>query len=424
MRDLKKVLEERKELYIQHLADLIAIDTHDIGHGIGGGLEKAGQDYMIRLFQEMGAASVDVDPMDEQVIKESHEKYHEGNLDHDQTDRYNVYATFKGREGGRSLLFNGHIDVMPADQADGWTSDPFTPVIRDGRLYGRGAADMKAGLMASVMAVKLLQDAGYELPGDVIITSVCDEEGGGNGSIQTVMRGIRADGVVNCEPTSDELMLAHMGWVFFKVDFEGKACHSGAKMNGVSAIDKAIKVIGALNEMEHGWLLKYKHPLLPPPNLNIGVIQGGSAGSTVPGDCSFSTCVHYLPGLMSHDQVVAEFTDVVERVSKSDPWLEEHPPKLKLYQMGNGFEMEADHELVRTFRDVYQETFGREVNIAGSLCGCDSRLFKNILGCPTIQFGPGSVEQCHAVDEWVSLDEYLESILVYAKLILEWCQQK
>lgn len=95
-------------------------------------------------------------------------------------------------------------------------------------MYGRGTADMKGGLMASVMAVQLLKDAGLEkLPGDVMITSVCDEEGGGNGSMQAIMSGQKADGVVVCEGTSDELILAHMGFVFFKVEFEGKACHSG-----------------------------------------------------------------------------------------------------------------------------------------------------------------------------------------------------
>lgn len=421
MNDLKAVLEKNKEIYIQHLADLVAIDTHDIGHGIGGGLEKPGQDYMIRLFQEMGASEVRIDPMDEAVIRECLEKHQEGNLGHDQTDRYNVYATFKGQAGGKSLLFNSHIDVMPADEADGWTNSPYEPVIRDGKMYGRGTADMKAGLMASAMAVKLLKDAGYELPGDVIITSVCDEEGGGNGSMQAVMRGLRADGVVNCEGTDDELILAHMGWVFFKVDFEGKACHSGGKKNGVSAIDKAIKVIQALNEKEHEWLLEYKHPLLPAPNLNVGVIQGGTAGSTVPGECSFSTCVHFIPNQMSHDQVVAEFQDVVNRVTRSDPWLEEHPPKLTMYQAGNGFEMDEDHELVGTFRKVYAESLGREAKIAGAPSGCDSRLWRNIAKCPTIQYGPGNLAQCHGVDEWVSIDAYLESILVYANLILEWC---
>lgn len=279
---------------------------------------------------------------------------------------------------------------------------------------------MKSGLMASVMAVKLLQDAGCEIPGDVIITSVCDEEGGGNGSMQAVMRGLKADGVVNCEPSSDELILAHMGWVFYKVDFEGKACHSGGKANGVSAIDKAFKVIQALNEKEHEWLLQYKHPLLPPPNLNIGVIHGGSAGSTVAGDCTFSTCVHYVPGLMSHDQVVEEFEDVVNRVAKADPWLESHPPKMSLYQAGCGFEQEPNHEFVAAFQSMYKRIMGKDVNVVGSKCGCDSRLWKNIAGCPTLQYGPGNLAQCHAVDEWVEIDDYLRSILVYAELILEW----
>ena len=420
MRDLQEVLAQKKDQYIEELKNLIAIDTHDIGHGIEGGLEKLGQDYMIRLFQSMGADEVIADPMSEAVIRECFEKYQEGNLGHNQTDRYNVYATFKGKKGGRSLLFNSHIDVMPAEESEGWTNPPFEPVVREGRMYGRGTADMKGGLMASAMAVKLLLDAGYELPGDVIITSVCDEEGGGNGSMQAVMRGLKADGVVNCEGTEDELVLAHMGWVFFKVDFEGKACHSGGKKNGVSAIDKAIKVIQALNEKEHEWLLNYKHPLLPAPNLNVGVIEGGTAGSTVPGECSFSTCVHYIPNRLSPDQVVAEFTEVVNRVAKSDPWLEQHPPKLTLYQAGNGFEMEADHPLVHSFETAYHETRGKAVKLVGASSGCDSRLWKNIAGCPTIQFGPGNLAQFHGVDEWVSLDAYLDTILIYARLILQW----
>ena len=421
---LKEVLDQKKETYIERLKELIAIDTHDIGHGIGGGLEKEGQDYLVRLLEAMGADEITKDPMDEAVIRECLEKHQEGNLGHDQTDRYNVYATFKGKKGGKSLLFNSHIDVMPADETDEWTTPPFEPSIRDGKMYGRGTADMKGGLMASVMAVQLLKDAGMELPGDVVITSVCDEEGGGNGSMQAVMRGLKADGVVNCEGSSDELILAHMGWVFFKVDFEGKACHSGGKKNGVSAIDKAIKVIQALNEMEHRWLLEYKHPLLPAPNLNVGVIQGGSAGSTVPGDCSFSTCVHFVPGLMTHDQVVREFTDTVNRTAKADPWMEEHPPKITMYQAGNGFEMDPDHEFVSVFREAYKESRGKEVANVGSPSGCDYRLWRNIAGCPTIQFGPGNLAQCHAVDEWVDLEDYLQSILIYANLILKWGEQK
>lgn len=421
MEALKKVLEKNKQKYIDRLSELVVIDTHDLGHGIDGGLEKQGQDYMAELFRKMGA-EVTLDSMKEEDIEKCFSLYQEGNLGHQQTDRYNVYAQFNGEKPGKTLMFNGHIDVMPADEVEEWTTPPFSPTIRDGKLYGRGTADMKGGLMAATMAVKLLQDAGIPFSGSVKITSVCDEEGGGNGSMQAIMSGQRADGVVVCEGTSDELILAHMGFVFFRVKFAGKACHSGAKQNGVSAIEKAIKVIQALNENEHEWLLHYKHPLLPAPNLNVGLIHGGTAGSTVAEECMFEVCVHYLPNQMSHNQVVKEFQEVVERVAKSDAWLEEHLPEIQITQFGGGFEMEEHSPFVDSFKRAYSEARGKAVKVVGSPAGCDSRLWRNIAECPTIQFGPGNLAQCHAVDEWLDLEAYLQSILIYAELILDFCQ--
>ncbi|MCR4907250.1 MAG: ArgE/DapE family deacylase [Lachnospiraceae bacterium] len=416
---LKKALEENRETYIKHLKELVSIDTHVLAQGLEGGLEKKGQEYIASLLRSMGADEVKEDPMEETLIEEAGEKYGEGNPGHNQTGRSNVYGTFRGKAGGKSLLFNGHVDVMPVDGDEGWKSDPFDPVIEDGKMFGRGTADMKSGLMASIMAVKLVQDAGLDLPGDVTITSVCDEEGGGNGSIQAVMRGLKADGVVNCEPTNDEAIAAHMGWVFFKVEFEGKACHSGEKGKGVSAIAKAIKVIEALNEREHEWLLSYRHPLCPPPNLNIGVIEGGTAGSTVPGYCSFSTCVHFVPSLMTQEQIIEEFNDVVKRTADADPWLCAHPPKVTIFQRGRSFEMETDHPFVDAFREAYRLSTDKELKIVGSPMGCDSRLWRNIAGCPTIQFGPGRPQECHSVNEWVEIESYLNAILIYAELILQ-----
>lgn len=418
MRNLREVLQENKEKYIRHLKELVEIDTHDLGHGIAGGLEKEGQDYLIALFEKMNASSILIDPMTEEAIQKCYQEHQEGNLNHNYDNRYNVYAGFSGKKS-KKLMFNGHIDVMPADDVEKWSNPPFEPIISDGKIYGRGTADMKAGLMASIMAVQLLKDAGVEeLPLDVVITSVCDEEGGGNGSMQAIMSGQKADGVVVCEGTSDELILAHMGFIFFKVTVKGRACHSGDKKKGVSAIEKAIKIIEALKDKEHQWLLEYKHPLLPPPNLNVGVIKGGDAGSTVAGECEFSTCVHYIPNQMSHNQVVEEFTDVVMRVARGDEWLLNHLPEIEIYQAGGGFEMEMEHPFVKAFAKAYQNAEGKDVKIVGSPAGCDSRLWRNIAKSPTIQFGPGHLAQCHGIDEWVSIEDYLESILVYANLIL------
>lgn len=422
MENLRETLEAHKEEYLQYLKDVIEIDTQDIGHGILGGLEKKGQDYIATLFKEMGADSVEVDDMVETTIEQGIKKHGEGNLGHDYKDRYNVYATFKG-ESDKSLMFNGHMDTMPPGDIKKWNTDPHVAEVHDGKLYGLGAADMKGGLMASTMAVKLLKDAGINLPLDVVITSVCDEEGGGNGSILAAMNGKKADGVVVCEGTSDELILAHMGFVFFEVKVAGKSNHSGAKWLGVSAIDKAIKIIHQLEEVEHSWLLKYKHPLLPAPNLNVGVIKGGTAGSTVAGDCMFQMCVHYLPEIMSREQVIEEVSNAVERTAKSDVWLSEHPPTIEVYQAGGAFEMGEDTPFVDAFKAGYKEAMKRNVKIVGSPAGCDSRIWKNVAGCPTIQFGPGNLEQCHSPNEYLELDAYWECILIYAELILAFGKQ-
>lgn len=417
--ELKKVLEEHKEEYIRYLEELIRIDTQDLGHGISGGREKEGQEYLIRLLQETGADEIETEEMKEEPVSQCRAQFHEGNPGHQYQDRFNVYATYKG-QGGKSLLFNGHIDTMPPGDRNLWETDPFEPVIKDGKLYGLGAADMKSGLLASVLAVKLIKDAGKTLPGDVIITSVCDEEGGGNGSIVAAMSGKKADGVVVCEGTSDEMILAHMGFVFFDIKVKGKANHSGAKWLGVSAIEKVRKIIRELEELEHAWLLQYKHPLLPAPNLNVGVIKGGTAGSTVPGACEIQICVHYLPKIMSHEQIVKEVTDAVERVANADVWMKEHKPQVEVYQAGGAFEMDPDASFVETFRSAYQNAVKRPVKTVGSPAGCDSRIWRNVAGCPTIQFGPGNLEQCHSPNEYVEQKAYLEAILIYAELMLAW----
>ena len=418
---IEKALEENKQKYIDHLLKLVSIDTHDIGHGIEGGLEAEGQDFMAELFCELGAEEVVKDPLKEDSIVKCKEQYREGNTGHNYDNRYNVYASFKGKSE-RSILFNGHIDHMPAENEENWCIPPLSPAVIENRITGLGVADMKAGLMASAMATALLKDAGIELPVTVKYASVCDEEGGGNGSLCAAVSGVKADAVVVCEPTNYELIVAHMGWVFFQVEVEGIAVHSGLKLAGVNAIEKAGKLMDAINELEHRWLLKYKHPLLPPPSSNVGVIYGGEAGSTIPDHCCFKTCVHYLPNLMSHEQVVEEYTGAILRCCEGDEWLKDHKPKISVYQTGNPFEMELAHPFVGAFKEAYKKATGNEVKLTGSPAGCDSRTWHNIVGCPPLQYGPGSLEQCQAVNEYVTVEQYLDAIKIYANLILEWAE--
>ncbi|MDK2867336.1 MAG: acetylornithine deacetylase [Clostridiales bacterium] len=413
MNKLRAFLYENQEAYLKPLYNLVACDTQVVGHGIFGGHEKNGQVYLKSLFESMGAAEIVEDPMSETVLKKAVQMYQEGNLGHDQTDRYNLYAHFEGTSPKR-LIFNGHVDTMPIGEADAWQYPPIHATLDGDRIYGLGVCDMKGGLTAAIMAVKLLKDAGRALPCHVTITSVVDEEGGGNGSIQAAMNGIKGDGLVVCEPTSGALILAHMGFVFFRVSIKGRANHSGAKWLGVSAIEKAMKMMAELEALENDWQLAYDHPLLPKPSMNVGTIHGGSAASTVAGSCTFEVCIHYHPNTMSHAQVEAAFMNAIDL---DDPWLKANPPTVTMYQAGGAYEMPVDDAFVKCFQEAAKAVKGHEAVIEGSPAGCDSRIWQNIAGVPTIQFGPGNLAQCHAVNEYLSKSAYLESILVYASLI-------
>ncbi len=355
----------------------------------------------------------------DEIIKEAVELHHEGNLGHENTSRYNVYATFAG-VSSKSILFNGHIDTMPPGELSHWRTKPHDPIIANGRLYGLGSADMKAGLLSGILAVKLFKDAGIPLPVTVKIASVADEEGGGNGSVVATMNGQKADGVIVCEPTNGELVLANMAFVFFKVTVLGSSCHSGAKWLGVNAIEKAIFLMSAIEELEHRWLLTKKHPLLPPPSQNFGVIEGGSAGSTVPDHCCFKTCVHYLPNQMNYEEVVREYTECINTRANGDSWLRENPPQIEIYQTGGGFEIDREERLPSAMSAAWKHTTGNVMPVVGSPSGCDCRLWANIANCPVIQTGPGELKDCHTPNESVSVSQFYQYIEAFAELILSW----
>lgn len=419
---LRNILNNNKEYYIKKLVDFVKIDTHVLGHGIDGGLEDNGQKYLINLFKEMNADIVEKEDIKESVIEQSINKYNEGNPAHNYYNRYNVYATFKG-SSKKSIMFNGHVDTMPAGDYSLWDNDPHSAYIKDGKIYGLGVCDMKGGLMAGIMSVELLKNSDIGLPLNVYITAVCDEEGGGNGSIVAAMSGKKADAVIVCEPSDREIIAANMGFIFFRVEVTGIAVHSGSKWDGISAIDKAIKIINAINELEHNWLLKYKHPLLPPPNLNVGVISGGKAGSTVSDYCKFEICIHYLPNIMSYEQVVKEFTDTINMCSVGDSYLKNNTPKITIYQSGGGFEMELDNSFMDAVKKSYLEVYDKNPKVVGSPAGCDSRIWNNIAKCPTLQYGPGSIKQCHTTNEYLSINEYLETILLYSNIIINFANK-
>src|SRR5690606_18167970 len=260
----RKILAERREEHLEFLKTLIAKDTTNRLHGVYG-KEEIGQGVIIEKLTEMGLEIDVFEPDNERLMK-----YKEAGRGHHYDDRPNVVGVLKGTGGGRSLILNGHIDTMPFDQLEKWESHPLEPIVRDGKLYGRGSCDMKAGLASIILAVEALIDSGVKLKGDVIIQSVVDEEGGGNGTLACVDRGYVADAAIITEPTSLEIMHAHMGWLYYRMEIVGKSLHSALKWDGVNAIEKMMKIIHALQDFEREYAIRKRHPFLPPPTFNFG----------------------------------------------------------------------------------------------------------------------------------------------------------
>lgn len=421
MIQIKPIVEKNKERYLEFLKDLIKADSTDIQHGFYGN-EINAQRVVIDRLKAMGM-EVDVFEPDD---KELCQAFEEANPGHDYRERPDVVGVLKGSGGGKSLILNGHIDTMPFDHLDEWITHPLEPRVMEGKLYGRGSCDMKGGLAAAISALDVLNEAGVNLRGDVIVQSVVDEEGGGNGTMACVLRGYKADGAIIPEPTELNIMPAHMGWLFYKIEVRGKALHSSMKWKGVNAIEKMMVIMNALRELERKWCMEKRSSMLPPPTINFGVIEGGMAGSVVPDRCMLDFGLHYLPSDADEQglgkRVEREVFDAIDYAVKGDPWLSCNPPEINLYQQGSGYQLSEDNPLIHLIQKCHEDTTGDTAVIRGCEYGSDARILTNYAHTPTVIYGPGSIEQAHGINEFVSLDYYYKCIEVLAHAIYEWCK--
>lgn len=423
--DKKKVVLERieadKQEYIDFLKQVVSADTRILEHGRFGH-EDNGQKIISSFLNEYGA-KVDMFQPDYEEM----DFCPEVNLDHNYEGRHNVVGTFNGTGGGKSLLFNGHIDTVDFGDINSWTRGPLEPYIQDGKLVGRGACDMKGGLCASLMAMKAIRDCGIRLKGNVIFESVIDEEGGGNGTLACCARGYKADAAIIPEPSDLWLAPAHMGWLIYEIEVEGRANHCGAKWDGVNAIEKMAKIMNGLQEAEREWALTRRHPYLPPQSISIDTIQGGVASTIVPDLCKLEVIVHfqphYEPGYSwMGEKYDKEVREVIRRVGLGDAWLEKHPPKVTLYQLGSSCDIGVDHPICKQLSEKTEEITGKIPGCKGLVSGADGRLLNNYADTPTVHFGPGSMEIAHTVDEYVPVQEYLDCIKIFAGTMIDWCE--
>ena len=341
-------------------------------------------------------------------------------------EAYNVVGTHRvARPQGRSLILNGHIEVVPTGPVDMWTTPPFEPRILDGWMHGRGAGDMKSGLAACLAALDALKRAGYAPASEVIVQSVVEEECTGNGALACLERGYRADAVLIPEPMFDQLLSAQIGVIWFQVKVKGVPVHVAYAAEGANAIEAAYRLMGALHGLEHRWNdRRGDHPshadLAHPINLNIGRIEGGDWASSVPAWCVFDSRIAIYPG-QSIDAAKREIEATLREASAQDPFLAANPPEV----VYNGFEAEGyvldlTAPPVGVLAAAHERVFGAALKSYPSTATTDARFFGLYGRMPALVYGPTS-ELIHGFDERVDLTSLRNVTKAMTLFIADWC---
>jgi acetylornithine deacetylase len=407
--------------------DLIRIptETHP-PHGDEG----PGQRFLDRYLRERLGWETDVFlPTDVEGI-ESHPGWWPG---WEYTDRPNVVATRKGIGGGRSLILNGHMDVVAAGDRSLWTHEPYGAELVDGRIYGRGAMDMKCGIAAMIFAVRAIERAGIRLRGDVTLESVVNEElGGYNGTLACCVRGYEADAAIVTEPTGCRVMPAHKGGQGLRLHVPGRGAHANWWYHGVSALDKAILLKQTLAAFEAERAAEtrdnpyFSDPVEFPISAMVDTVWALSAGDpelmSTPQDAVLDFWLDALPGERL-DDVLARLRQRLEAAADADPFLKENRPTLSRHTFMRPFEATAvalDHPIVRTLEESYQAVEGRPATTFGMAGVCDAMIFNLYSSTPAVIFGPGGAG-AHAPDEYVDVESLVLATKVLAGAIMAWC---
>lgn len=345
-------------------------------------------------------------------------------------DRPNVVGSLKGIGGGRSLILNGHIDVVSPEPLLAWRFDPWSAEIHEGKMYGRGSCDMKCGIAAMTYAVKSIMDEKLKLRGDVLLeTTIEEEDGGVGGVLSTLLRGYTADAAIITESTGlRSIGIAGAGIMYFRVKIIGKTAHAASAHLGVNAIGKAMKIFEALEELNglRQSRIRY-HPAEINPlmkghitTLNVGTFQAGNWPSTVPGFAQMECRIGWPPG-EELEEVKREVEETIIRVSSHDPWLRENPPEVEWFGWKAWpHEQDVNHPIVKTVTTVVKEMTGNDVVFAGGSGGCDARFYVLNGGVPAINFGANGGDM-HSANEFVEIDSVIQLTKILSMSILEWC---
>lgn len=386
------------------------------------GQEHTAQDFMAAALRERG---LDVDRWELNVDDFAHlPGFSPVSVSYENV--YNVVGSHRPEVSrGRSLILNGHIDVVPEGPHEMWSRPPFEPHIEDGWMYGRGSGDMKAGLVGTLFAFDALERAGYKPAAEVHIQSVVEEECTGNGALACLARGYRAEAALIPEPMGNCLIKAQIGVIWFQVKVQGIPTHVATADTGSNAIDAAFGLIQGLKNLEERWNAEkadqphyadHHHPIF----LNIGKIAGGDWASSVPSWCLFDVRVSIFPGDNLQDRK-AQIEAAIREAAQQDAFLRNAPPAVTYNGfLAEGYELKDADEAVAVLEGAHEAVFGEALTQTASTATTDARFFGLYADTPGLVYGPVS-DGIHGFDERVNLESVRRNTQAIALFIADWC---
>jgi succinyl-diaminopimelate desuccinylase len=333
--------------------------------------------------------------------------------------RWNLLAEKRWGQGGRRLIFNGHLDVVPAGNASQWKYPPFQGKLYKGRIYGRGSSDMKSGIASFVHALSTIERSKIPLhQGAVILHLVSDEESHGHQGMGflTQREGIQGDAALVGEPTDLQPVIAQKGALWLRIFTIGKSAHGSKPHLGVNAVEKMMKLI----ERIHFSSLEKEHSLLGKPTLSIGTIQGGTKVNVVPEGCNIEVDRRMLPG-EKKEEVFGEIKEILDSLQSQDPFFQYRMEEIDFAEPS---EVDPDEEIVKVGVEAIQNVMGRKPMLRGFSGFTDSRFYINQCHIPTLIFGPGGADQSHTMDESVEVDALVHAAHIYARIVMDYLPKK
>jgi acetylornithine deacetylase len=425
-RRVAEAVTARRDALVALTSELIAFDTVTHTPGAPPRQERALQEHLAAVLSAHGAEVVLHEP--DAASLRPHPMV-PGNLTFD--GRPQLVARFRGQGGGRTLLLNGHVDVVDVEPRGDWAQpDPFAAVVRDGLLYGRGACDMKGGVASMVVAACALAEAGEPLAGDLIVNTVTEEESTGAGGLFAA-RLLQADAAIVPEPSGLEVWVACRGSLLPRITVRGRAGHAGIaplppeQGGAVNAIEKMAIVLEAVGRLREHWAQRPQHRYLSPGDCVPTVITGGEWLVSYPASCALECHIEYLPDRADEhgygSAVEREFERWIAEAAERDPWLREHPPEI-VWGVGGvpPAEIAADHPIVETLLAAGRD-LGRPGGVGGLDNWHDGATLTVEAGIPAVCFGPGSIHRAHTVDEYVPIDDLVACAQRIALTALRFC---